>query len=118
MRCSLRGRATASTRSATSFDPEYEWTFLDPSQADPKPQICHGHDELEPPIGRLAAAGVRFDLEEVLVNGERAMMTAPLHPGLDERRSWGEGELDYHVVSVRDGRLVSLRACRDRREAL
>jgi ketosteroid isomerase-like protein len=28
-------------------DAELEWTYLDPSLADPQPQICHGGGELE-----------------------------------------------------------------------
>ena len=27
-------------------DPSLEWTYLDPSAADPRPQVCHGRGEL------------------------------------------------------------------------
>ena len=28
------------------IDPDLEWTYLDPSAADPRPQVCHGRGEL------------------------------------------------------------------------
>jgi len=28
-------------------DPDLEWTYLDPSAATPRPQVCHGRGELQ-----------------------------------------------------------------------
>ena len=30
-----------------TVDPNLEWTYLDPSEANPEPQICRGRGELE-----------------------------------------------------------------------
>ena len=34
--------------------PDLEWTYLDPSFADPQPQVCHGRDQLAWALGRQA----------------------------------------------------------------
>jgi hypothetical protein len=38
-------------------------------------------------------------------------------PGIDEHRNWRTDERTYDVVTVRDGLIVGLHACRDRNEA-
>ncbi|TMK37722.1 MAG: hypothetical protein E6G58_01065 [Actinobacteria bacterium] len=30
------------------IDPEFEWTYLDPSFEDPEPHVCHGRQEIRP----------------------------------------------------------------------
>ena len=40
-----------------SVDSELEWTFLDPSFADPTPATCHGRAELEKAVEKWAAWG-------------------------------------------------------------
>src|SRR5436190_14386134 len=47
-------------------DPDLEWTFLDPSEPDPAPQVCHGRHELEVALGRQTERGLRVELEEVV----------------------------------------------------
>jgi ketosteroid isomerase-like protein len=35
-------------------DPDLEWTYLDPSAADPRPQVCHGRGELAAALAQQA----------------------------------------------------------------
>jgi ketosteroid isomerase-like protein len=95
-------------------DPDLDWTYLDPGRADPQPQTCHGRGELEKALRRQADLGLRAELEEVIAAGERVMLVMRT-PGIDEYRQ--AGERTYDVVTVRDGLIVGLHACRDRSEA-
>jgi ketosteroid isomerase-like protein len=97
-------------------DPDLEWTFLDPSEEDPQPRVCHGREELETALGRQSRQGLTSELEQVVGHGDRVMVI--LHtPGLDEFRARKAADRNYTVVTVRDGRIAALRACRDRAEA-
>lgn len=98
-------------------DPDFEWTFLDPSVADPEPQVCHGRDELAYWIGRPSRSGSPFELVEIAGFGDRVLVVTHAS-GLDSVRARQSGDLNFHVVSVRDGRIVALRACRSRNEAV
>jgi ketosteroid isomerase-like protein len=40
-----------------TVDPDLEWTYLDPSEANPEPRICHGRGELESAPAAAAQAG-------------------------------------------------------------
>ena len=97
--------------------PEFEWTYLDPSVADPEPQVCHGRDELRYWIGRPSRQGLAFELEEIVGYGDRILVVTHA-PGLDADRARQTGDRNFHVVSVREGRIVALRACRSRNEAV
>lgn len=46
-------------------DPNLEWTFLDPSEPDPEPRVCHGRHELAERLQRQLSRGLRPELEEV-----------------------------------------------------
>lgn len=94
-------------------DPDVEWTFLDPGQPAPEPSTCRGRMRL----ARLAE-NVRegLVLDEVVPYGDRVLVVTRI-PGAGERRAWAAGDLGFHVVTVRGGRVVALRACRSRREA-
>jgi ketosteroid isomerase-like protein len=98
-------------------DPGVEWTYLDPNLEHPTPQVCHGRHELEQLLEGWAEHGLRAELEEVISSGELVMVGVRI-PGVDAHRGWRQGDRAYSVVTVRAGRIVALRDCRDRQEAL
>jgi ketosteroid isomerase-like protein len=100
-----------------AVDPDLEWTYLDPSQSDPLPQTCHGRKEFEHGLRRQASRGLRSQIEEVVAQGDKVLVTVRT-PGADQFRARPTGDLNFDVITVRDGRIVALRACRDREQAL
>jgi ketosteroid isomerase-like protein len=48
------------------IDPDLEWTYLDPSAANPHPQVCHGRGELAAALAQQAERGLRAQLEQVI----------------------------------------------------
>jgi len=98
-------------------DPDLEWTYLDPIIKDPEPQVCHGRHELETALKRQAERGLRAELEEVVAGDERVMVVTRT-PGVDSFRVRKADDRNFAVFSLRDGRIVSMRDCRDRQEAL
>ena len=98
-------------------DPELEWTYLDPSLDQPTPQVCYGRHELEQVLRGWAGHGLRAELEEVAGSGELVMVGVRT-PGVDAHVARRGGDRAYSVFTVRDGRIVALRDCRDRQEAL
>jgi ketosteroid isomerase-like protein len=98
-------------------DPGLEWTYLDPTLEHPIPQVCHGRHELEQLLGGWAEHGLRVELEEVAGSGELVMVGVRT-PGVDAHHGWRRGDRAYGVFTVREGRVVALRDCRDRQEAL
>ena len=99
------------------IDPDLEWTYLDPSLEDPEPQVCHGRHELEEALERRAKRGLTSALEEVAGNGEYVLVVART-PGVDVYRVRRADDRNFTVFTVRDGRIVAIRDCRDRGEAL
>src|SRR4051812_20574423 len=69
----------------TFVDPELEWTYLDPGQPDPEPQVCHGRRELEVALARRASLGLTAELEEVIGRGD-LVMAVTRTPGVDAHR--------------------------------
>ena len=98
-------------------DPDLEWIYLDPALAHPIPQVCHGRHELEQVLRDWAERGLQAELEEVAGRGELVMVGVRT-PGVDARFGRGGDDRAYSVFTVRDGRIVALRDCRDRQEAL
>ena len=96
---------------------ELEWTYLDPSIADPQPQVCHGRGELEAALQRQTERGLTSRLEEVIANGDRVVVGVRT-AGIDAFRMRQPQDRNYDVFTVRDGSVVAMRACRDRDEAL
>ncbi len=96
---------------------DLEWTFLDPSDPDPEPAVCRGRDQMAYWMGRGSGWKLRAELEEVVANGARVLVVTR-SPGIDAIRARQTGDLNFHVLTVRDGKIVALRACRDRDEAL
>ena len=109
--------AHGDTRSMLRFiDPDLEWTYLDPSEEDPEPQVCHGRHELEVALERQAEQGLKAELEEVIGNGDRVMVVVRI-PGVDGYRVRQTDDRSFLVMTVRESRIVALRECRDRQEA-
>jgi ketosteroid isomerase-like protein len=98
-------------------DPELEWTYLDPALEHPAPQVCHGRQELEQLLRHWADHGLRAELEEVASAGELVMIGVRT-PGVDAHHGRRGDDRAYSVLTVREGRIVALRDCRNRREAL
>jgi ketosteroid isomerase-like protein len=98
-------------------DPDLEWTYLDPSVEDPEPQVCHGRHELEFAVGRQAERGLKAELEDVVASGDRVMVVVRT-PGVDAFRLRKAEDRNFAVFTVREGRIVALRDCRDREEAM
>jgi ketosteroid isomerase-like protein len=97
-------------------DPGLEWTCLDPGPGDPRARVVHGCGELEKALRRQAGLGLRAELEEVIAAGDQVIVVMRT-PGVDQYRHGRGDDRTYDVVTVRDGLIVGLRACRDRREA-
>jgi ketosteroid isomerase-like protein len=98
-------------------DPDLEWTYLDPALERPTPQVCHGRQELEQVLRHWAEHGLQAVLEEVTSSGELVMVGVRT-PGIDARFRRGGDDRAYSVFTVREGRIVALRDCRDRQDAL
>jgi ketosteroid isomerase-like protein len=98
-------------------DPDLEWTYLDPALEHPTPRVCHGRQELEQVLRHRAEHGLRAELEEVTSSGERVMVGVRT-PGVDAHVGRRGDDRAYSVFTVREGRIVALRDCCDRQEAL
>ena len=98
-------------------DPDLEWTYLDPALEHPTPHVCHGRQELEQVLRHWAEHGRRAELEEVTSSGELVMVGVRT-PGVDAHHGRRGNDRAYSVFTVREGRIVALRDCRDRQEAL
>jgi len=97
-------------------DPDLEWTFLEPTEVDPEPQVCRGRDQLAYWVGRDSGWRIRPELEELVSFGERVLVVTH-SPGIDERRARKTDDRNFHVVTVRGERITALRACRSRQDA-
>jgi uncharacterized protein len=93
-------------------DPDLEWTYLDPSVADPHPQVCRGRDELAWALRRLAERGGESELEEVASCGDKVMVAVHT-PGLDQHRAWQGNDRNYMVLTLRQGKIVAMQAFRN-----
>jgi ketosteroid isomerase-like protein len=97
--------------------PDLEWTYLDLSDTDPRPQVCHGRGELAAALAQQTERGLLSHLEEVIGHGDKIVATVRT-PGADAYRARQSDDRDYTLFTVRDGRIVALRDCRDRADAL
>jgi ketosteroid isomerase-like protein len=98
-------------------DRDLEWTYLDPAFPNPEPQTCHGRDRLADGLRAQARRGLKSQLEEVIENDDKVFVTVRT-PGADQFKARPTGDLNYDVLTIKDGRIVALRACRDRNQAL
>jgi uncharacterized protein len=99
------------------IDADLEWTYLDPTLERPTPQVCHGRHELEQVLRAWAEHGLRAELEEVAANGDLVMVGVRI-PGVKSYYGRRGDDRAYTVFTVRGGRIVALRDCRDRQEAM
>ena len=97
-------------------DPDLEWTYLDADPEDPRPKAYHGREELEKALRQQAGLGLLTELEQVIASGDKVILVART-PGVDQYRHRQADDRIYGVVTVRDGIIVRLHACRDRDEA-
>jgi ketosteroid isomerase-like protein len=98
-------------------DENLEWTYLDPSVPNPVPAVCHGRGQLAHWMGQGSGWQLGAELEEVVANRDRVLVVTR-SPGIDALRARKTGDLNFHVLTVRDEKIVALRACRSRDEAL
>jgi ketosteroid isomerase-like protein len=98
-------------------DPNVKWTYLDPSLPQPEPLVCRGREEVEALLRQWAEHGLKAELEEVAGAGEGVMVGSRV-PGLGASFSRPGEDQAYTVLRLRRGRIVSMRDCRGRRDAL
>ncbi|MBO0818957.1 MAG: nuclear transport factor 2 family protein [Actinobacteria bacterium] len=104
-------------RAMDFVDPDLEWTYPpDPGAEDPQPKVRHGREELEKAIRLQAQRGLRSELEEVVAAGDQVILVMRT-PGLSRYLSGLPDDRTYDVLTVRDGRIAALHACRDHGEA-
>ena len=97
-------------------DPDLEWTYLNPAFADPEPATCHGREELRWALDRQLRQGLTPQLEEVVASGDTVLVV--IHrPGLDRLRIRQGNDRNYLVLTLDQGRITKMRACRDLAEA-
>jgi ketosteroid isomerase-like protein len=96
--------------------PDLEWTYLDPSMENPRPQTCHGREQLAWALGQQADQGLVSQVEEIASTGDKVMV-AVRTPGADQRRAKQAEDRSYLVLTMDRGRIVALRNFRDRDEA-
>ena len=81
-----------------------------------RPQVSHGREQLEKALRRQAERGLHAELEQVIAAGDKVILVMRTR-GVDEYRQREADDRTYNVVTVRDGMIVGLHACRDRGEA-
>jgi ketosteroid isomerase-like protein len=104
------------TRMMEFVDPDLEWTYLEPGLEETRPHVCHGREQLEKALRYQAEHGLRAELEQVIAAGDKVILVMRT-PGVDEYQQRQGDDRTYDLVTVRDGLIVALRACRDRGEA-
>jgi ketosteroid isomerase-like protein len=112
----LQGLRPRRHHRSMTYQPDLEWTYLDPALQHPTPQVCHGRHELEHVLRHWAEHGLRAELDEVASGGELVMVGVRT-PGVGAHHGRLGDDRAYSVFTVRDGRIVALRDCRDREEA-
>ena len=97
-------------------DPELEWTYLDPAAENPEPQSCHGRDQLQWALQRQAEQGLAAQVEEIEASGDKVLVVIRT-PGVDRVRVRQAEDRNYLVLTLDQGRIIRMRACRGRDEA-
>ncbi len=97
--------------------PDLEWTYLNPADPDPQPQVCHGRDQIAWALDHQARQGAATQVDEIVSGSGGQVMVVARTPGLDERRTWHNGDRNFLVLTVRDGQIMAMRAFRDRDQA-
>ena len=97
-------------------DPELEWTYLNPAFENPEPETCHGRDQLQLALELQAEQGLASQIEEIVASGDKVMVVIRT-PGIDRMRVRQADDRNYLVLTLDQGRIIRMRACRDRDEA-
>ncbi len=97
-------------------DPELEWTYLDPAAENPEPQSCHGRHQLKWALQRQAEQGLASQVEEIEASGDQVMVVIRT-PGVDRVRVRQAADRNYLVLTLDQGLIIRMRACRNRDEA-
>ena len=79
-----------------------------PERPRPEPAVCRGRDQLAYWMGRGSGWKLPAELEEVVANGERVLVVTR-SPGIDAIRARQTGDFNFHVLTVRNGKIVALR---------
>jgi ketosteroid isomerase-like protein len=58
----------------------------------------------------------RSEVEEIAASGDKVMVVVHT-PGIDRHRARQADDRNFLVLTLREGRVVAMRACRDRAEA-
>jgi len=85
--------------------PDLEWTYLNPEDPDPQPQVCHGRDQLAWGLDHQARQGLATNVEEVTSAGDNVVVVGRT-PGADHHRAWHNGDRTILVLTVGDGQIV------------
>ena len=97
--------------------PDLEWTYLNPADPDPEPEVCHGRDQLAWALDRQPRRGAATQVEEIVSGPDGHVMVVSRTPGVDDRRAWRNGDRNVLVLTVQAGQIVAMRAFRDRDQA-
>lgn len=104
--------------------PGLEWTYLNPDDPEPRPQVCHGSDQLARAIARRpgpgdpgpGSPGPATEIEEITASGDKVLVIART-PGAGQRRAWTSDDRNVMVVTVAGGQITALHAFSDQAEA-
>jgi ketosteroid isomerase-like protein len=99
------------------LDLELEWTYLDPAWRILSHRSATAATSSSPRRSARPERGLRAQLEEIVEHGDRVMVVVRT-PGIDAYRVRQADDRNYNVFTVRDGRIVAMRDCHDRQEAL
>ena len=95
--------------------PELEWTYLNPEDPDPQPQVCHGRDQIAWALDHQARQSAAIEVEEIISHGDMVMVVAHSRrgraAGLAQRRP------NILVLTVAGGQISAMRAFRNRDQA-
>jgi ketosteroid isomerase-like protein len=104
-------------RLAELVHPDLEWTYLNPEDPDPQPQVCHGRGQLTQALRRQAGQGLASQGEEVISAPGGQVVVVARTPGADQQRAWQNGDRNILVLTVSAGQIVAMRAFRDQADA-
>lgn len=100
------------------LDRDFRWTYFNPDNDAPIAETCTVDSEsFRWFIANSQGDSAQWRLVELVPFGARVVVvTKP--PKQRQLPSWRSGDHMYHVVEVRDGRIVAMRACLSRDEAV
>jgi len=96
---------------------DLEWTYLNPADPDPQPEVCHGRDQMAWALDHQARQGAATQVEEIVSGPDGQVVVVARTPGVDDQRAWRNGDRNILVLTVQAGQIVAMRAFRDRDQA-